>query len=174
MTPTRRLLVLRHAKSSWDDPGLRDHDRPLAARGRRDLPRLAAELRRRALDVEVVLCSSARRARDTLTGVRPALPEAVSVRVDERLYGAGAPELLALLRLLSDEVGTVMLVGHNPGLEDLLHVLVRTGTPEALSQLRTKVPTGALAELRLPGTWQQLRPGGGELVSMVVPRDLPG
>lgn len=174
MPTARRLVVLRHAKSSWDDPALADHDRPLAGRGRRDLPKLAAELHRWALPVDVVLCSSANRALQTLDGVRAALPEECRIHVDERLYGASAGELLQLLRLLPDEDTTAMLVGHNPGLEDLLHLLTRSGNPAALRQLRTKVPTGALAELRLPGSWAELQAGSCELGSLVVPRELPG
>jgi phosphohistidine phosphatase SixA/SAM-dependent methyltransferase len=173
MVMMRRLLVLRHAKSSWDDPTLRDHDRPLNPRGERTLPDLRRVLAVRGGDVTHVLCSSAARTRATLDGVRDALPADVEVVVDPALYGAEEDELLAHCRAVGDDAGDVLLIGHNPEVEDLLDRLTGEATPAAGHQLRTKVPTGALAQLTLPGPWSELRPGSCNLDVLLVPKALP-
>ena len=170
----RTLVILRHAKSSWDDPELADHDRPLAKRGRGALPRLQRYIAERALPVELVLCSSARRARQTLDGVIEALGAAPTIRVDQELYLASADQLAQRLEQVDDAVSGVLLVGHNPGIEELLGRLAVTGERPALERLARKVPTGALGELTLTGSWSQLRAQGCHLDAFVVPRDLPG
>lgn len=169
----RRLLVLRHAKSSWDDASLADHDRPLSARGRAALPELARVLAVRGAGVTRVLCSSAARAVATLDGARDALPADVEVTVDRGLYDADTEELLARCRAVGDATGDVLLVGHNPDLEDLIAQLTGDTTPTAARQLRTKVPTGALAQLTLPGPWLELQPGTCHLDILLVPKSLP-
>ncbi|MFP4234657.1 MAG: methyltransferase domain-containing protein [Nitriliruptoraceae bacterium] len=175
--PAHRLLVLRHAKSSWDDASLADHDRPLAARGQRDLPALARVLAVRGSAVTHVLCSSAARTQATLDGVRPALPTDVEVVVDPALYDADARTLLARCRRLGQDagaaVGDVLLVGHNPAVEELVAQLTGDATPAAHQQLRTKVPTGALAQLTVPAPWTELRAGTGHLDVLLVPKALP-
>jgi phosphohistidine phosphatase len=167
----RRLLVLRHAKSSRDDHTLTDHDRPLAGRGRRALPRLQRELAARQEPVDLVLCSSATRARQTLEGVRDALPDA-AVAIEEGLYAASVATLLERLRAVPASVTGVLLIGHNPGLELLLHKLAGNGEPDALAQLATKYPTGALATLRVPSRWSALVAGSCHLEDLVIPRAL--
>ena len=169
----RALFVLRHVKSSWADPGLSDHDRPLADRGRDALGRLRRYLTEREPPIGLVLCSSATRAVDTLEGVRPALPSAATVTTERDLYGASAPMLLDRLRQVPPDVRGVLLVGHNPGLKDLVHGLTEGGDPPALDQLATKFPTGALAEIELDRPWAQIEAGTGHLTSLVVPRELP-
>lgn len=170
----RTLVILRHAKSNWDDPELADHDRPLAQRGREALPRLRRYLAERALPVELVLCSSARRARQTLDGVIEGLGAAPTVRVDQALYLASASQLAQRLEQVDDAVSGVLLVGHNPGIEELLGLLAVAGERPALEQLAHKVPTGALGELTLTGSWSRLRAEGCHLDALVVPRALPG
>jgi phosphohistidine phosphatase len=111
------LYLLRHAKSSWDDPALADHDRPLAPRGRRNASALAEHVRREAITPALVLCSTAVRARETLAVVLPAIDVEAEIRLEDGLYGASADDVLARLRSVTAE--SVLVVGHNPTLEDL-------------------------------------------------------
>jgi phosphohistidine phosphatase len=165
------LYLLRHAKSSWSDPTLPDRARPLAKRGRRDAKRIAKHLRRTGIEPELVLCSSAERTRETLELVRPALRAAVEVRLEEELYAASSDELLERLRVIPERVASVMLIGHNPGLQDLALVLASTGTQ--LERLEAKFPTAALATLTLPNTtWERLSGADAVLAAYVVPKQL--
>ena len=164
-----RLYLLRHAKSSWDDPGLVDRDRPLAPRGRRAAERLAEHLRTEGVRPDLVLCSPAVRARETLAAVAPALGDPTAI-VEDLLYGADADEVLARLRELPDPTECAMVIGHNPTLQDL--TLDLAGEGEDLPRLREKLPTGALVTLVFEGRWRDLRPGAATLVGFVVPRDL--
>jgi len=166
-----RLLVLRHAKSSWTNAYLADYDRPLAPRGLRAAAAMAAHLA--TVDPPaLVLCSPARRTQDTLDFVRPHLPDSTDIRLEDDLYGAPAPFLLARLRQVADDVAGVLLVGHNPGLEDLVRALGGHGDPRLISRVRTKFPTGALATLTFDGSWPTLGPGTARLEAFVVPADL--
>ena len=169
----RRLLVLRHAKSSWDDPTLADHDRPLSPRGERTLAEMRRVLAVRGGGVTNVLCSSAARTRATLDGVRNALPADVEVVVDTGLYGAEEDELLERCRAVGDDAGDVLLVGHNPEVEGLIDLLTGDATPAARRQLLTKVPTGAIAQLTFSGPWSALQPGASHLDVLLVPKALP-
>jgi phosphohistidine phosphatase len=165
----RRLYLLRHAKSSWDDAALADHDRPLASRGTRASKRLRRFMGSHGVRPALVLCSTAIRARQTLELVLPALgsPEVVA---DERLYLASADELLTCLRELPDETGEAMLVGHNPGLHDFALALADEAGRSALAE---NLPTGALVTLDLPiASWADAIVGEATLVSFVKPRDL--
>jgi phosphohistidine phosphatase len=164
MAELNRLLLLRHAKSSWDDPTLADHDRPLAPRGRTAARRIGKHLRREGVRVSLVLCSSARRARETLDLVGPE----GAIEIEPELYGASAEQLLARLQRVSDEVDSVMLIGHNPGIGDLAAALA--GRPDDLAV--GKFPTGALATLTAAGPWRALNPGCAELKALVRPREL--
>lgn len=173
MVGVRTLLLLRHAKSSWKNPALSDHDRPLAPRGERAAERLAHHLQAEALRPALVLCSSARRARDTLEALRPALDDATVIRIEDSLYGADADELLDRLHAVDPRVSSVLVVGHNPGLEDLAIHLAGDGDQTALTQLRTKFPTGALATLDLGRSdWARLGRGQAFLTNLVLPRAL--
>lgn len=163
------LYLLRHAKSSWDDPALADHERPLASRGRRDGKRVAEHLRRQEIAPELVLCSSAARTRETLELVRPALGGATVV-VEDELYGASSDRLLERIRLVPDEVSSVMVIAHNPGLQDLALVLASTG--DGLERLEEKFPTAALATLALATGWGRVAPGSTTLTAYVVPKQL--
>ena len=163
------LYLLRHAKSSWDEPGLADHERPLAARGRRDGKRIAEHLRGEGIEPELVLCSSAERTRETLELVRPALG-AATVLVEDELYGASSDRLLARIRQVPEEVASVLVIGHNPGLEELALELASSG--DELERLEVKFPTAALATLELAGGWGRAAPGGATLTAYVVPKQL--
>ena len=167
----KRLFLLRHAKSSWDNPGLADHDRRLAPRGRRGAKAIAKHLRREGIEPDVVLCSSARRARETLEGVVPALAGEPAVVIEPELYGASASGLLERLRRLPAETGSVMLVGHNPAMQELALSLARGGSPERAA-IAAKYPTAGLATLSFEGSWSELDAGAAELVDFVTPKSL--
>jgi phosphohistidine phosphatase len=166
----KRLHLLRHAKSSWNDPTLADHDRPLAPRGRRAAKVMAEHLARKGISPELVVCSPSRRTRQTLKRLAPALGKSAEVRIEPELYAAPAADLLDVLHEVPDEVESVMLIGHNPGIQDLALSLASAG-PE-IQRLRSKFPTAALATLELDGTWRELAPGSAELASFVKPKEL--
>jgi phosphohistidine phosphatase len=164
MSETRQLFLLRHAKSSWDEPSLADHDRPLAPRGRKAAKRIGAHVRHEQIRVELVLCSSARRARETLDLVAPP----GEVRLERELYGAMAAELLERLCRVPDDVEAVMLIGHEPAIRDLAVGLLADG-----SELTDrKFPTAALATLTFTGPWSTLAADRAELAAFVRPREL--
>lgn len=166
----KTLFLLRHAKSSWDDAALPDHDRPLTTRGKTASSFVADHVGRTAVRPALVLCSSARRARDTLDIVEPALGEGVTTRVEENLYGASAAALLDRLKDVDAGIPSVMLVGHNPGLHDLATELAGDGEEGALTLLRTGFPTATLATLELSlSEWSDLDWGQAYLTSVVVP-----
>ena len=166
------LYLLRHAKSSWSDGSLPDHDRPLGPRGKKATRALVRHLAGTGAEPALVLCSTALRARQTLDGVLPALGAEVDVWYEDSLYGASDDELLARLRKLPPAVPSAMVVGHNPGLADLAVELVGGGDEAALARLHTKFPAGALASLGGIESWQALGPGAASLTGFVVPRDL--
>lgn len=163
-SPEKRVFLLRHAKSSWDDPDWADYDRPLAPRGKRASKTMAEYLTKEGIEPDVVLCSSAVRARQTLE--RIGLTD-TQIVIEDELYGASASGLLERLRRLPEETGSVMLIGHNPAMQDLALSLARDG-----SAVEGKYPTAALAELAFEGSWSGLRPGAAELVSFVTPKAL--
>jgi phosphohistidine phosphatase len=168
----RTLFLLRHAKSSWAD-AMPDHDRPLAPRGSRAARLMAAHLESEGIRPALVLCSPARRTRETLDALRKVLGEHSTVRVEPDLYGADAEEILEHLRGLDSAIDSAMVIGHNPGLEDLALLLAGDGDDAALAQLDAKFPTAALATLELGASpWAELAPGGAYLRSVVLPRRL--
>jgi len=156
----KRLYLLRHAKSSWDEAGLADHDRPLSSRGRRAADAMGRHLRAEGIAPQLILCSSAARTRETLT--RIGLEDA---EIERELYGASAGELLARLRRVPADIESVLVIGHNPGTHDL--ALALAGAPAE------KYPTGALATIDLEiDAWSAIAAGGGRLVAFVRPREL--
>jgi phosphohistidine phosphatase len=169
----KSLYLLRHAKSSWDDPSLSDHDRPLAPRGRRAARRVADHIRGANIAPALVLCSTARRARETLDAILPAFEHAPDVRLEEELYGASTEELVHRLHEISETVPSVLLIGHNPSVQSAALVLVRNDDNELVAPLRDKMATGALATLEFDGTWSALTASTARIVSFVAPRDLP-
>jgi phosphohistidine phosphatase len=173
MPAPRKLFVLRHAKSSWDEPGLNDHERPLAPRGQRATKVLAKHVRNHEIQPTQVLCSTARRTRETLEGVAPG----GEVLIELHLYGASAGELLERLRKVPAEAESVMLIGHNPALQTLvLRLAGARGSVDDrngdLAEVRRKFPTGALATLSFECAWSELAPGAATLTDLVRPRDL--
>ena len=162
----KRLYLLRHAKSSWDDPALADRDRPLAPRGEKAGNKLAKHLEQEKIRPALVLCSSARRTRETLERIAPGLGK-TQVEIEDGLYAASEGELLARLRRIPDSVDSVMVIAHNPGLQDLALSL----GGDSAAALAESFPTGALATLAVP-SWGELGDGSAELVAYVVPRAL--
>jgi phosphohistidine phosphatase len=166
----KHVLLLRHAKSSWDDPNVGDHDRPLAGRGRKAGAAIARHLADQGQRPDLVLCSPSRRTRETLDLLQPVLGD-VATRIEDGLYGASAAEMLALLKELPDDVGRVLVVGHNPGIQQLTLSLARPADGQAA--VASKFPTGALASIALDvDRWSDLEPETGELEGFVRPRDL--
>jgi phosphohistidine phosphatase len=169
----RHLYLLRHAKSGWDDERLDDHDRPLAARGERACAVMGPWLARATPSPRLALSSSARRAVDTVALVLPHLAPTPPLRIERGLYLASPAELQAALTALEDSFDAVLLVGHNPGLQQLALQLVGAGDAETREQLARKLPTAALVQLRFPvDRWAEIGPGRGELVRFVRPREL--
>lgn len=166
----KTLILLRHAKSDWADPTLADHDRPLAARGRDAAPKMGAWLKTHGPRPELVLCSTATRARQTLALALEALGDTPETRFDRGLYLAGGAGVLARLRQAPDAAGTVMVVGHNPDLEQLARRLATTGDKTALARLAEKYPTAGLAVIELPVERWAEAGDGGRLVAFETPK----
>ncbi len=162
----KTLLVLRHAKSSWNDPALDDHERPLNRRGRRDAPRMGELVREYGLMPDVVISSDAVRARMTAEAMAEAARYAGEILLDQHLYLASPDDILSLLRRVQQNAETVMIVGHNPGLEELVEQL--TGAWQDL-------PTAALAQIVLPiDRWRDLTLSTrGTLRGRWRPKELP-
>lgn len=161
----KTLLLLRHAKSSWDDPSMEDHERPLNPRGLRSAPLMGRILRRKKLIPELILSSTAVRARVTAELTAKTGGYQGQIELTKQLYAASPEECAAVVRAVPDQFQTVMLVGHNPGLEEFL---------ETLTGKRTHFPTAALARITLPLThWKDLQPGiKGTLVDLWRPKEI--
>ena len=166
------LVLLRHLKSSWEEEGLADHDRPLAPRGRRAGERIRRYLEGAGVSPQLVLCSSAVRAVETWEAVRAGLPGDVELQVEDGLYAAGAESLLERLNAVPDSVADVLLIAHTPGIGDLAVGLAGSGSDDARDRMAEKYPTGGLATLTFDGPWAALAPEGAELRGFVVPREL--
>lgn len=160
------LLLVRHAKSSWKNPGAVDFERPLNQRGQRDAPRMALAIRSLGIHVDCLLCSSARRARQTATAFIDVLQlGSEQIRFDDQLYLATAPALLALLRT-APACETAMLIGHNPGLTELANLLAATPVAD-------NVPTAGVVHLRTAGGSSDLAAQRATLVRYLTPRTQP-
>ncbi len=161
----KTLLLLRHAKSSWNNPDLADHDRPLNSRGKRDAPRIGQLLADEGLTPDLIISSTARRARQTAEAVAEHSSYAEEVRFERDLYHGAPEDYFFVLRDLPDAYETVLLVGHNPGMEELLDLLA--GEVE-------RMPTAALARITLPiDRWRDLNDEiEGQLIQIWRPREL--
>ncbi|MEU2154847.1 histidine phosphatase family protein [Streptomyces sp. NPDC019396] len=165
-----RLVLLRHAKSAWPE-GVEDHERPLAPRGRSDAAEAGRLLREMDCVPDLVVCSPSRRTRETWDLVAAPLGGAqLPVTYDERVYAAEPDELITVLREVPPETGTVLLVGHNPGIEELSAALSGDADLDSLAWMTEKFPTSAFAVFALGTGWAALVPGAARLVSFVVAR----
>jgi len=180
--PTRRLLLLRHAKSAWPDD-VPDHDRPLGRRGRRDAPAAGRWLRQANCVPDYVLCSTARRARETWQLAQAELGAEPPAAFEPGVYDASAGRLADLVRQLPPAARTVVVVGHDPGLPQLAIALARNdaerdGKTSArtgaifLDRMQGKFPTAAIAVLELSGPWSEVVPGRARLAIFVTPPEM--
>jgi phosphohistidine phosphatase len=169
----KTVYLLRHAKSSWDDPNLDDFERPLAPRGRKAAPRMGRYLSEEELIPKIVLCSGARRARETWELVQGAMEAEIPVRFLPEIYHGSSGTLKDLVHHLPEELDSVLLIGHNPTFQHLALSLAGSGDQGSLSQLQRKYPTGALAVLVFQGEkWSVVREGAGHLRRFVRPKSL--
>lgn len=169
-----RLMLLRHAKSSWTDPGIDDRDRPLNARGQRAAPVVGRHMAREKLVPDLALVSSARRARDTWKLASAALKAAPKTLVEDQLYDFGnGGRILDLVRSKADSATKIIIVGHNPSLERLALRLIGKGEDKLRKRIAEKYPTGALAVIDFDvQAWKDVEDGKGTLTVFVRPRDL--
>ena len=158
----RILYLLRHAKSSWKDDSVKDFDRPLKGRGREAAEQLGQRLASEKLQDAVLICSPAARARETAQIVLKHSRHRMDQRFDERIYEASLRDLLQVVSEIPDDKQTAMMVGHNPGFEELLAFL----TGEA-----RRMPTCALAKIKLEAaSWKDLKAGEGRLATFLTPK----
>ena len=169
------LMLLRHAKSDWDDPKLGDHDRPLSERGRNDAPRMGKYIRAKKWEPTLVICSTSTRTRETWALVASQLKTEPKVRFERAVYLAPVQTLLSIVQA-APSVPSLMLIGHNPGMESFARTLAatpKTGKErERLEDMAKKFPTCALAVLEFDGAWRDVRPAAGRLVEFVRPKQL--
>lgn len=170
----KTLTLLRHAKSGWDDPAQRDYDRTLNPRGHRAAALMGQYLSRERLRFDHVIASPAMRVAETLTDLARGYGEGTKIHWEKRIYLASAVTLLDVIHSLPDTAQSVLLAGHNPGLEDLVLLLVPDSGDTALRALaEEKFPTATLAELSLDvARWEAVAPAGATLSRFVRPRDL--
>jgi phosphohistidine phosphatase len=171
MTTSRQLLVLRHAKSSWDDPGLADFDRPLGPRGLKAAPLIGRELAKRGWLPDLALVSPALRTRETWRLVTQELPGPVPVELADTLYEASAAAIMARVR--QAKAASLIVIGHNPGVQDFALRLAGAGSDTtAFKVVKAKFPTAALARFTLEENWADLAFGGVRLTHCIRPTDL--
>jgi len=169
--PMRQLLVLRHAKSSRDDPKLDDYDRPLGSRGLKTAPLMGQELARRGWLPDLALVSPALRTRDTWRLVAAELPKHVPAEFTEELYEAAPAAILARVR--QAKAASLLVVGHNPGLQNFALRLAGAGSDaDMFEKIEAKFPTAALARFTVKDDWVNLDFGGAKLTHFVRPKDL--
>jgi phosphohistidine phosphatase len=168
----KRLTVLRHAKSSWDDPKLDDFDRPLNPRGWKAARSVGRELKHRKMKFDFGLASPAARVRETIDGFIEGYGEPdFEIRFEPRIYEATLGSLVEIVRGLPETARSALLIGHNPGLERLVIELTKDGALR--DHVEKKFPTAAVAVVELPaGEWGEIQPGSGEIAELIVPKDL--
>ncbi|MFT4050014.1 MAG: histidine phosphatase family protein [Solirubrobacterales bacterium] len=166
----RRLYLLRHAKASWELAGDLDYGRGLTERGFADCELMRGPIKKLPAAPELVLCSGARRARETLDGVAPALPKDTRIEYDDRIYQASVERLIKVLREVPSETGAVLMVGHNPSMHDVAVELAADG-PE-LDGMAGSFPKAALAVLEFEDPWTELASDSAELTQFIRPKTL--
>lgn len=169
----KKLSVLRHAKSSWKEKDLGDFNRPLNDRGWKDALRIGREMKRRGMHFDLVVASTAARVRETIDGIEEKFQFRAAVRFEPQLYLAGLDTLLSVVQGLPDEVNAALLVGHNPGVWELLLALTGEDHRGLRARIESKYPTGALAVAEISvERWGAAGPRTGMLVDLILPRDL--
>jgi phosphohistidine phosphatase len=169
----RRLMLLRHAKSDWSEAGQADIDRVLSARGRSAAPRVGEYMAGQALVPDLALVSSAQRTRETWELVSGAYKKPPESTIEPRVYDASADKLLKLIRETKGDIHALLVVGHNPAMEELADSLVTMGDPVSRDAMDEKFPTAALAVIDFPtDSWSEVAQGTGRLDRFVTPRSL--
>ncbi len=169
----KTIYLLRHAKSSWKDETLDDFDRPLNKRGRRAATLMGQYLAANGIEPAQILCSSSQRTRETLERLQGAIGASIPIRFEKGIYLAEPAALMRRLRRLSDSLPSVMVIGHNPGMERLALMLVAAGGGEGAPRMADKFPTAALAVLSADvDAWEKLAPRTARLDAFVCGRDL--
>jgi phosphohistidine phosphatase len=167
----KTLLLMRHAKSSWDDPALPDLERPLTPRGRKGASLMGKYLQDKGLAPAIVLCSSATRAQETLEQLRPAFSDSTVVKIEPKLYGAESTALATRLRRVSQGSPSVLVIGHDPAIQEL--VLMLDPSSRRSKAVRKKFPTAALAVVDVSiDEWKQLKPGEASISDFITPKQL--
>jgi len=169
----KSLYLLRHAKSDWSEKSLDDHDRPLSARGERAAAAMGQYFTQTGVSLDLALCSTATRARQTWDLLSANWPSAPDVEFESGLYLAGSAGLLNRIKKVDPSLDSVLVIGHNPDIERLILGVARKGRGDSLARAAEKVPTCAFAELCLDGdTWSDFEPGTAVLEKFVAPKDL--
>jgi phosphohistidine phosphatase len=168
---SKRLILFRHAKSSWGHD-VEDHDRPLSARGIKAAPVMGAWLAANGLVPDLALVSMARRAQLTWALAEPGLGKPVKKQDSDVIYEAAADDILAVVKSVNKAVGTLIVVGHNPGFEQLATLLMQDDGGAAGARLREKFPTAAVAVLSFGGNWADIGPHSCKLEHFVTPKML--
>ncbi|HEY9375332.1 histidine phosphatase family protein [Streptomyces sp.] len=164
----RRIVLLRHAKADW--PQVSDHERPLADRGRQDAPVAGRRLAETGISFDLALCSTAIRTRETWKLAVTELPHRPKTVYEDRMYEASLGELIALVNETSDDVGNLLLIGHNPGMHALADALSGESEGDLLPQMnRRGFPTAAFATVEFTGSWKSVEHGVGRLVGFWMP-----
>jgi phosphohistidine phosphatase len=168
----KTLTLLRHAKSGWDDPVARDFDRPLNAKGKRAAAMVGRHMRTLELAFDHAIASPAVRVVETLAQIESGYGRTIAPAMDRRVYLASAVTLLDVVHGFPAEAARALLIGHNPGLEDLVLMLVADGADPLRDAVEDKYPTASIAQLQFEGDWSDLATGTARLTRFVRPRDL--
>ncbi len=167
----KTLLLLRHAKSSWHDPGLNDFDRPLNPRGLRNAPLIGGYMANHGYVPDVILCSSSRRTLETLSLIKPFLGLTIPTQIEDGLYLASARMLISTINEIDNGYGSALVIAHNPGLEDCVGLL--TDEEHSTRQVPEALPTAGLALLRFSvPDWESVADGEGELLDFAAPKSM--
>jgi phosphohistidine phosphatase len=166
-------MLLRHAKSDWSSPGMQDIARPLTERGEAAARLMGGYLARHSLLPQRVLCSPARRTRETWAGIAAQWPAEVEVVFEERLYAATPQTVLSIIRSQEAPARTLLVIGHNPGLQETAERLIAAGDVELRERLREKFPTAALSVIDFAvDKWSRVHNRSGRLDRYVTPRSV--
>lgn len=166
-----RLMLLRHAKSDWSEPGTPDHDRPLNRRGQEAATKIGAYMARHKLVPDRVMCSTALRARETWEEVATGFKDHPLTVYEDRLYNAKSATILGLVQDTKERVHSLLLVGHNPGLQELASLLIASGDLAHRERLREKLPTAGLVVIDFAvEAWPKVHSRAGRLERFVAPR----
>lgn len=167
----KQIFLLRHAKSDWSDPFLADHDRPLNKRGRSAAHNIGKYLKLKNIQPDLITCSSAVRTQETLACFQEKAELTSHIKYDSILYGASADQILAVIQCQPPEVSSLMIIGHNPGIEDIALNLTGTDPSNQLPNIYDKVPTGSLITYEFGvNSWAHISLKSGTLTSFVRPK----